>query len=157
MRTVGIDPSSSCSGVALLDGDALVLTDAWKRPKSGSSPERLKLYFDWLTFWLLVNKPDVAAIEFLSVERNAQTTRVVSHYQAASAIACKRQGLIVVEGRVSSARKIALGNGGLAKKDAFIAVKGLFPDHDFGHFDKGGSDKADAVVMALAASTLAES
>lgn len=142
-----------------MDGEELLLTDAWRRPESGSAPERLAHYYSWLTFWLQVNGPEMASIEFLSVERNAQTTRVVSHYQAVSALACKRQGLVVVEGRVSSARKIALGKGNLAKKDAFDLVRQKFPDHDFGRWTKTGTpagDKADAVVMALAARTLAE-
>jgi Holliday junction resolvasome RuvABC endonuclease subunit len=157
MKILGVDPSSSCTGVALLDGGELVSTDAWHRPKTGSAPERLLFFFEWLSGWVIRNRPDLAAIEFLSVERNAQATRIVAQYQAAAAIACKRNGLIVVEGRVTSARKIALGNGSLAKKDAFLMIRKMYPDHDFGRFDGGGADKADALVMALAGPALAES
>ena len=156
MRVLGVDPSSSCTGVALLDGGDLVGTDAWHRPKVGSAPERLLYFFEWLTGWVIRNEPDLAAIEFLSVERNAQATRVVSQYQGAAAIACKRQGLLVVEGRVTSARKIVFGDGSLAKKDAFLMVKRRYPGHDFGRFDQGGADRADALVMALAGIALAE-
>lgn len=98
----------------------------------------------------------MACIEFLSVERNAQTTRVVSHYQGASSIACKYQGLMVIEARVTSARKEVLGNGALAKDKVFTEIRKRYPDHDFGRFDNGGSDKTDALVLALAASALAE-
>jgi Holliday junction resolvasome RuvABC endonuclease subunit len=157
VKLVGVDPSSSCSGVAYMDRKGLLLTDTWKRPSSGSAPERLYQFHEWLIGWLRrVGVPDMAAVEFLSVERNAQSTRVVSHYQSAAVLACKRLGVVVVEGRVSTARKIALGSGALSKRDAFDAVKRLYPNHDFGRFDKGGSDRADAVVMALAARTLAE-
>ena len=156
MRVLGIDPSSSCTGVALLDGGDLLATDVWTRPSTGSAPERLLFFFEWMCGYVIRNKPDLAAIEFLSVERNAQATRAVAFYQSASAIACKRQGLVVIEGRVTSARKIVLGSGSLAKREAFDMVKKRYPDHDFGRFDLGGADRADALVMALAAGSLAE-
>lgn len=128
----------------------------WDRPKNGSAPQRLDDYFTWLMSWLTFNKPDLACIEFLSVERNAQTTRVVSHYQAASVIACKRKGLVVVEARATSARKAVLGNGALSKQAAFDIIKKRYPEILLGRFDKGGGDKSDALILALAGPAIAE-
>jgi Holliday junction resolvasome RuvABC endonuclease subunit len=98
----------------------------------------------------------MACIEFLSVERNAQSTRVVSHYQAASVIACKLKGLVVVEARVTSARKAVLDNGALSKQEAFDEMKKRYPQIQFGRIDKGGGDRTDALVLALAGPSIAE-
>lgn len=133
------------------------MVDAWDRPKTGSAPARLDEYFTWLMQWISINKADLACVEFLSVERNAQTTRIVSHYQAASVIACKRKGLIVVEARVTSARKAVLGNGALAKQEVFHQIRKMYPSIPLGRFDHGGGDRADALVLALAGPSIAES
>ena len=156
MKVAGFDPSSSCFGVALVDGRDLVRTDVWKRPARGSAPERLFECYVWLTAWLIVWKPDIVSIEFLSVERGAKTTRVISHYQAAGSLAAKSVGIPVIEGQVRQARALVLGNGGMPKEEAFAAIKVMFPKHRFGQFEQGGGDKADAVVMALAGPALAE-
>lgn len=157
MICLGVDPSSTCTGLALTERERLILTATWKRPSAGSAPQRLFEFEEWLYGWLRGTMPDLAAVEFLSVERNAQSTRVVSHYQAASVIACKRVGLVVVEGRVSTARKMTLGSGSLSKRDAYDRVRAMFPGHGFSHFDRGGGDETDATVMSLAARQLAES
>lgn len=155
LRIVGVDPSSSVCGVALVEDGRLLRTDAWKRPKRGSAPERLLDCYLWMVAWILVYRPDMAVIEFLSVERNAKTTRVVSHYQAACTLACKATGLIVIEARVSSARAAALGNGSLSKEDAFKLIREMFPDHDFGR-DDARFDRADATVLGVAGPRVAE-
>jgi Holliday junction resolvasome RuvABC endonuclease subunit len=156
VKVAGFDPSSACFGVALVDGTDLVQTDVWRRPTRGTAPERLFACYSWLIAWLLLWTPDIVSIEFLSVERGAKTTRVISHYQAAGSLAAKAVGLPVIEGRVGQARAQVLGNGGLSKEDAFAAVREMFPRHRFGAFDKGGGDRSDAVVMALAGPSLAE-
>lgn len=155
MKLVGIDPSSSVCGLALMEDGQLLRTDAWKRPKKGSAPDRLLDCFTYMVSWIMVYRPDMAAIESLSVERNAKTTRVVSHYQSCCTLACKYMGLIVIEGRVSSARAIALGNGGLSKEKAHEEVRKRFPDHDFGR-DDARMDRTDATVLAMAGPALAE-
>jgi Holliday junction resolvasome RuvABC endonuclease subunit len=156
MRILGVDPSSSCTGLALIDDNELLLTDTWKRPTNGSAPERLSIFYDWLHSWLRRQHPQLACVEFLSVERNAQSTSVVAHYQAISTLAAKRCGLIVIEARVTSARKAVLGDGSLSKRDVFDTMRRRYPDHDFGRFDQGGADKTDALCLALAAASLAE-
>lgn len=98
----------------------------------------------------------MACVEFLSVERNAQTTRKVSHFQAISVLACKQAHLVVIEGRVSSARAEALGRGDIKKEDAHEQVKKMFPQHKFKAVNRGGMDETDAVVLALAGPGLAE-
>lgn len=156
MKIVGIDPSSTCCGIAfVIDGEP-TMVDSWHRPKNGSAPARLVDYFNWLKIWLSLNKPDMACVEFLSVERNAQSTRVVSHYQAVSVLACKMKGLVVVEARVTSARKAVVDNGAMPKDKVFELMKKRYPKLEFGRFDKGGADRSDALVLALAGPSIAE-
>lgn len=159
MRVLGIDPSSAICGVALLNHKGekpqIEHTWTWHKNKSKSSPWNLADYYEWLTH-ICAFDIDMACVEFLSVERNAQTTRKVSHYQAVSALACKQNGLMVIEARVSSARKEALGRGDLPKEAAWQAVKKLYPDWEFQRADRGGYDEADAVVLALAGPGIAE-
>lgn len=157
MKVCGIDPSSTSFAVALLDGQDLVETAVWRRPKGQSSaPQRLVDCHAWLVGWLIVHRPDMAAIEFLSVERNAQATRMVAQYQCLAALASKQQGLMVIEGRVTSARSIVLGNGAAKKEEAYAAMKKRYPKFKFLPFGKGGDDEADAVLLALAGPELAE-
>lgn len=182
MKIIGIDPSSSLSGVALVEyhyssGTYKILwTKTWAKDKSKSDPENLYRYFKWLKDEALIEvqpptltKDDAeagmrqwsvpvsnfACVEFLSVTRNAQTSRMVSHYQAASVLACKELGMTVVEARVSSARKEALGRAG-SKDEAWDEIKKLYPHHTFKRKTSGGTDEADAVVLAMAARGLAE-
>jgi crossover junction endodeoxyribonuclease RuvC len=156
MKIAGIDPSSSITGVALVENNNLLLTDAWYKPKNGSSSDRLVDYFLWLQSWLSANKPDIVVIEFLSVVRNAEAVRVISHYQAASALVCKLRGLLIIEGRVTSARKAALGKGNMSKEEAYKKVKAMYPSHNWGRINDGGADRADALVLALAGPAIAE-
>lgn len=156
MLIVGIDPSSSICGVALVENQKLLLTDAWFKDKNKSSSENLVFYFIWLQSWLSANKPDIAVIEFLSVVRNAEATRKIAHYQAISNVVCKLRGMLVIEARATSARKAALGKGNLSKKECFETIKKKYPDHLFKRFDSSGADETDACVLALGGITLAE-
>jgi Holliday junction resolvasome RuvABC endonuclease subunit len=156
MKVVGIDPSSSCCGVALVDDGEPVLLATWERPKNGSAPARLTEYFVWLRQWICMNKPDMACVEFLSVERNAATTRVISHYQAASVLACKLKGVLVIEARTTSARKAVLGDGSLSKEAVFELMRKRYPQLEFGRFKHGGGDRSDALLLALAGPSIAE-
>jgi Holliday junction resolvasome RuvABC endonuclease subunit len=157
MRIAGLDPSSSNCGAAIAIDGHIELTNVWKKDKNASAPEGLLSYFIWLWAWLIANEPDMAVVEFLSVERNAETTRKISHYQAISVICCKLRGVMVIEARTTSARKHALGKGNLSKEDAWKEMKRLHPDHKFSRADKGGYDEMDAAVLAIAGTSLAES
>jgi len=97
----------------------------------------------------------MAAIEMLSVERNANTAKVVAFYQSAAALCCKMHGLVVVEVRVSTARSIVLGNGGMSKDDAWEVMRKRYPGV-FSVKTSGGIDEMDAVVCGLAGPTAAE-
>lgn len=160
MRVLGIDPSSSLTGVALVNDGRLVKTWIWEKTKSKSDAWNLADYYDFL---LELSKSrfggpiaPMACVEFLRVDRNVQAVRKISHFQAVSVLACKHSGLLVVEAHVRTARKHALGRGDYAKDEAFKRVKKMFPEHQFRRADKGGMDESDAIVLALAGPDIAE-
>lgn len=86
---------------------------------------------------------------------NFQAAQAVSFYQAISAVCCKLNGLVVVETRVSSARKATLGNGGLSKDAVWDIMRKRHPDL-FAPKTRGGLDECDGLVLALAGERVAE-
>jgi Holliday junction resolvasome RuvABC endonuclease subunit len=64
-------------------------------------------------------------------------------------------GLVVIETRATSARKAALGNGGLAKDKVWEIMRKRYPEL-FAPKTRGGLDECDALVLALAGERVAE-
>jgi Holliday junction resolvasome RuvABC endonuclease subunit len=160
MKVLGIDPSSSISAYAVVEHLSkevnLLDTGIWKKEDRKSPAWNLHDYFLTVITWCEKSEADMACVESLSVTRNAQASRVISHYQAASVIACKECGLTVVEARATSARREALGSGKLSKDEAWLMVKKMFPDHQFRAKTSGGTDEADAAVLGVACPGIAE-
>lgn len=168
MRIVGIDPSSTLSGVALCDDQRLIDTWVWQKDAKASPPQNLADYYHWLVRLLLTGQTeptdshqmkriaDMAVVESLSVERNAKVTRIVSHYQAISVLAAKNAGLVVIETRAKTARRLVLGNGNMPKEQVHKEIKKMFKDHRFRARSSGGLDETDAVTLALAGPAAAE-
>ena len=156
MRVIGIDPSSSVCGVAVCDGEELLWTDIWKKTAHKSDAWNLYDYFRWLSAKLTESEAHMACVEFLRVDRNVQAVRMISHYQAVSALASKMSGMVVIEAHVKTARKEALGRGDYSKDQAWDIVKKRFSDHTFHAKNSGGTDEADAIVLALAGPGIAE-
>jgi Holliday junction resolvasome RuvABC endonuclease subunit len=155
MRVVGIDPSSTFCGFAIIDTPDQVLKVAhWERDKNRSHPQGFMDYFNWLSWRIVMWKPQMAVIEMGSYaagrggKGNFQAVQAVSFYQAVSALCCKLNGLIVVETRVTSARKAVLGNGALSKDQTWAAMKERYPTL-FSFKTRGGLDEMDALVLAL--------
>lgn len=156
MRILGVDPSSSCTGVAFVVNGVLEETAIWQPEKKDSPAEKLMDYYHWLTEiaeWL---KPDMALVELVAVHRNMNTVRVLARYEAASIIALKTQKVLTMQGRVSQARSIALGKGNLSKEEAYAIVCEREPQHAWRTPKKGGMDETDAYVLAKAAMGVAE-
>ena len=160
MKVLGIDPSSSVSSLALVEGKELLKTWLWVKDKSKSDAQNLFNYYEWVK--RVVNNPfggtiaPMACVEFLRVTRNAEASRKISHYQAASVIACKESGIVIIEAAATSARKEALGKGNLSKEEVHAAIKAMFPDFKFKASNRGGMDETDATVLGLAGPGLAE-
>jgi len=158
MRVLGIDPSSSCVGLALVVDGELAYTRIWKpsKPKD-THANKLKEYEGWLKFQVKLANPDIAAVEQLNyATRRIDVVRVISYYEGVSLLVCAKRVAIVKSIMVSTARAHTLGKGNLSKEDSFKQVKRLFPKHKFRHFDQGGGDESDAAILAIAAPSVAE-
>ena len=128
----------------------------WKKDERRSHAWNLENFYDQVMLWCEEEDPDMACIESLSVTRGAQVTRMIAFYQSAAVLACRKSGVMVIEARVSTARMLVLGNGGLSKEDAHKAMKKLFKGHKFKQMDSGGSDETDAAVLGVAGPDAAE-
>lgn len=157
MRTLGVDPSSTLSGGAVVEKGKLKKTMIWKKSDKRSHPWNLLDWVQTCRQWCRDENPDMACVEALSVTRSAKTTRMIAFYQAGAVIACKLEGVTVIEARTVTARMLALGDGGLDKEAAYAMVKKMFPKHKFRQFKFGGGDETDAVVLGLAGPDAAES
>jgi Holliday junction resolvasome RuvABC endonuclease subunit len=166
MRIIGIDPSSSISGTAVIDTpDEILEIDHWKRDKTKSHPEGFKSFHFYLADKIFKFRPQMAVIEFGAFRMggkqgdggkgNTQALQTVSFYQAVAALSCKLNGLVVIESRASTARKAALGNGALSKDAVWEIMRKQYPNI-FSAKTSGGTDECDALVLAKAGPTVAE-
>ncbi len=162
MRIVGIDPSSTYCGFAVIDTrykeTQVVQVDHWERNKNLSHAQGFDDYYRWLSTSLAFVRPDMAVIEFIAysgAKSNAQAIQTVAFYQAISALACKRKACVVIEARATTARKAVLGKGNLSKDEVWEIMRHTYPDL-FSAKARGGLDEMDALVLALSGPTVAE-
>lgn len=166
MRVLGIDPSSTFIGNATIDWPLghIVKVEHWTRDKNRSHPQGFKDYFQWQMLRILIHKPQIAVIEMGAYQvsqgqgqgkGNFQAIQAVSFYQSIATLCCKLNDLIVIESRASSARKVTLGNGGLAKDKVWEIMRGRYPSL-FSPKTRGGLDECDALVLAMAHERLSE-
>lgn len=156
MRCAGVDPSSSCTGFSVAEGGQLLHVDIWKPPDKGNAATKLYSYFKWVGVKLALWKPDMVAVETIAVGKSHQVTRVLSRYEAATMLQARRLGIVVLEYRVSEARKEVFEKGNLAKEDCYKLMKKMHPEIEYLAARAGGMDQTDAATGALAAPLLAE-
>jgi Holliday junction resolvasome RuvABC endonuclease subunit len=122
MKVMGVDVSSSCTGVTIVD--------------SGQ---------------LYKHRPELVAVSTTSFSRNVNVTRVIARYEGVTIAAARLYSADVVDVRDSEARKLVLSRGNLSKEEAYNEVLLLVPDYNWLPFKKGGNDQTDAYVIAEAA------
>lgn len=119
--------------------------------------DRLVAWADCVRSLLAFYNPDLVVVEECAPHRNPQTFRALVRFEAvASYEARRRGGVVLILHRVSEARSIVLGDGRMAKEDAFREAKRRYPDLDWLPINRGGDDQSDALVMGLAGPRLAE-
>lgn len=147
MNYVGIDPSSSRVGIAVI-GPVGVFTAEWDvrghpgKWQADELPIALWRYQKKLDGFLRELRPAVAAIEQLSVSHNMDTVRKIAYFEAASIIACMRKKVAVYSVKTTTARKRVLGKGNITKPDTIPMLESLIGA-------KLGPDEADAVLFAM--------
>lgn len=148
MKILGVDPSSSVTGIAVLDAKDLSFeTHTFKADHNKELQDNMN---DCL-FMLenLCRKPYAVGIEKVSVSWNVNTIRKISYYEALGLLHAANTKASAHQLQATKARRIVLSKGTLSKEDSFKEVISRFPDHEFANMDE-----ADALVIALAAAFL---
>lgn len=157
MRVLGLDPSSSKSGFAIVEDGYPVAIGLWKpTSREKSLSEKLISWGNFAKALILFSDIDMVAIEECGPQRNPVVFRALVRFEAVATYETARAGKILLLHKVSEARKIAVGKGNAPKADVFYEMKRRYPQFDWPHIDKGGDDQSDALAMALAAPRLAE-
>ena len=148
---MGVDASSSSTGVTVLDNGTLVESAIWTpRNKKALASDRLFEYAQWFGEKLHTHRPDLVAVSSTSFSRNANTTRVIARYEGVTIFKARMYSCDVVEVRDSTARKAVLSRGNLSKQQAYEEVLLLEPNYPWLPFKQGGNDQTDSWVLAKA-------
>lgn len=159
MNVLGVDASSSSTGLALTCGEELVAKAVWRPPPGRlSDGQRLLVYEKWIFAQIAMFNPDMAVVEYLAVMRGAKVIRVLSHFEGVTLLVLAKHDIITLQGRAGQARNIVLGLPvTVSKEEALDEVRRRWPRINFGVKGRGAEDVADAFVQALAHKTLAQS
>lgn len=147
---LGLDTSSTRTGITLLKGDFPVLIEIFESNKKDSLGKRLRDFGKYLqSIKKSLPKGSLKAIgvERDSVSRNLNTIRMLSYFEAVVLMKANEWGVPAIQYAPSSARKKALGKGNIKKEEVynFYADK-----YDLLPYEKGGSDQADSLCLAEA-------
>ena len=149
MRTLGVDPSSKSTGLALIENFKTVQVDLW-RPATKSVHDSLASLHNYLLASPLTCYIDSVCVEKISVTRNMNTVRRISYVEGVALSIAGVLGCMKVEQlNPKQARKIVFGEGDISKREVYERIISS-TSIDFLPFDKGGSDQADAAVVGLA-------
>lgn len=141
---LGVDPSSSRTGICLVDGEKIIAKGSWSPSRKKDTPSvRLTEFYSWMNKKLEFEAPKLTVVEIIAFNRSHQTTRILSRYEGATIIAATMWGSDIYEARVSEGRKVVLGKGNLSKEESVEQVSAMYPEFTFNH------DEADALVLAL--------
>lgn len=159
MRAVGVDIAKSgfCAAALAINGTPKRVA-AWQNQNArDSEPLQLRGFEIWLNGVLWRWKPDIVVVEELAVFLNKKTIRTLARREGVALLVAKKRASIVIHPPVTQSRSIVLGSpGNMPKEEAWRRIKKLYPDFDFGHANKGGMDKGDAMTHALAAAVILE-
>lgn len=164
MLVLGVDPSSSCTGLALVRGEELVSHAVWTPPKRATRPAGLLDYRKSMSDWIEVVRlrtfdhgelgplPDLAVVEELSVTRGWKTVRALAHFEAITYLVLEEFGIPIKTVKPGAARNWVLDMKiTSSKEDVHAEVRRRWPDLKLPPVNRGGGDVADAYVVALAA------
>lgn len=151
MIVVGVDPSTTSTGLAeVVDGE---MTDhaVWTPPKRSTRPAALRDYEDSFSEWIGDRPIDVAVVA-LPISRSHKVTRALALIESPTFIVLERRGVPVLEIKDGEARNWALGLPITSSKEqAHEEARRRYPNLRVPPSNQGGEDVLDAFVAALAA------
>lgn len=153
---MGIDPSSSCSGVAIVNEGKIEYSTHVVHSPDMPIQRNMNLFLKFL--WKLQKESQVEGlvIERVSVSWNVNTIRKIAYFEAMGLLLAAQEAIYVSQVQATKARRIVLGRGTLSKEASFEVVKAKFPRWKFYSKAEPAMDEADAIVLALAGRELYE-
>lgn len=145
-RIIGIDPGSTVTGYAVVDGGAAprsLVIDCIRLPRT-DFPTRLGLIFDRLTAVIRDYQPDQMAVEDVFVSRNAASALKLGQARGAAICAGASAGLSVAEYTPTQVKQAIVGRGHADKRQIQHMVAMLL-----GAAGPLQADAADAAAVAL--------
>lgn len=149
MRTLGIDPSSSVTGIALVEDFQLRSVHLWmaKGKDVASNLLRFKSQIE-SSHWS--SHIDSICVEKVSVTINMNAVRRIAYMEAIALLIAEEMGCSSAHINPTHARKVVFGKGNIKKDEVYEHIVDAYPTIRFLPFKNGGSDQTDAVVLALA-------
>lgn len=148
--SMGIDPASRTTGIAVVKNGKLVVTHVFDTHlKAGYTDNQLAEALDDLRLCVedhrIAYNPEIVVTELVASTRNMDTVRLLAYFEGAamSGSFVSEEGPIIHRERVTRARKQVLGKGSLNKEEAAALVRKRFQSPDL------TLDETDACVLAL--------
>ena len=147
MRILGIDPGLQVTGFGVIDkrGARLAyVTSGCVKTPTADLAARLKVILDGLAQVIAASAPQVAAVEKVFVNVNAQSTLALGQARGAAICAAVIAGLAVAEYTALQVKQAVVGNGHASKEQVQHMVRRLL--------DLPGDpspDAADALACAI--------
>jgi crossover junction endodeoxyribonuclease RuvC len=150
VRILGIDPGSHRLGWGIIDSHGSRLTHVasgtLRAVSSQALPQRLHALYDGLEALLLAHRPEVAAIETLYHDKNAQSVFVLAQARGAILLALARAQLGISEYSPGQIKRAATGRGNSDKLQVQAMVQRLLA---LPAKPAMGADTSDALACAL--------
>jgi len=155
MISLGVDPSSSVTGLAVAIDDELTHTEVFRADPKIDIERNMAAFRDRLIqMWFEFGTVDIVVVEKVSVQWNVNTIRKIAYFEAVAMLRGADAGCAVIPVQATRARKTVLGSGGLSKEVCYGMMKEMFPHRVWLGPKEGGMDETDAAVLALAGPAL---
>jgi crossover junction endodeoxyribonuclease RuvC len=143
MRILGLDPGSRRTGVGVIEGERVIHATTLNLG-GGAMPERLGLILSGVGELIAAFDPQVAAVETVFVNKNAQSAIKLGQARGAAICAAVGAGLEVHEYAPRAVKQAIVGRGGAGKEQVQHMIRALLKvDASL------GEDAVDALAVAL--------
>lgn len=155
MRALGVDPSSSATGIAFVDHD-MPPHDVLIHKETFTTDTKLTLEKNMNNLLVLlvdlgntVWKPEIVIVEKVSVSWNVNTIRKIAYFEAVAMLAADHWSARLFQPQATKARNRVFGKGNMSKEACWDKVKEDWPRGNWKTMDE-----TDAFVLALAGPAL---
>jgi Holliday junction resolvasome RuvABC endonuclease subunit len=147
VRVLGVDPSSSVTGLCIVRDAKYESSFLWPTPQKDTKDDdqlaHALLMFEVFLAGFCADKVDRVVIERVSVSWNVNTIRRIAYFESAALRYAARINAKVTLIQATSARRVVLGKGTLSKEACGDLVRQALKK------PKLSLDECDAYVLAM--------